>query len=148
VAHPVGAAVVTKRVLFPFAQVGAKLVGLFQYLVGPHLSHNARRDTVVVASGTIRIPPIVRSGQVVIELAGGVADDMGQVVAGDPHETVLLVFVLEISEGGFYAGMVDQIVIALLVAIVVDRQSTRTLHCLARPGRRVVGGSGRRTASK
>src|SRR4051794_37309650 len=48
VAQPVGAAVVTKRVCFLFAQVGAKLVGLLQYLIGPHLSHDGTRNPMVI----------------------------------------------------------------------------------------------------
>jgi hypothetical protein len=98
---------------------------------------------VVVASRAVRISSIVRSVQIAVKLAGSVTNDMRQIVASDPHEPVLLVFVLEIGEGHFHAGIQDQIVIAILIASVVDRRGTGAIRGSRLGPRVLVSYSGR-----
>ena len=49
-------------------------------------------------------------------------------MAGFFYELLFCELVLKIGEGGFNAGVVDQILIALLVAGVVVSRRTRTIY--------------------
>src|SRR5918997_1770009 len=84
-----------------------------------------------------------------MKVQGSAAYDVGQLMALGSHELVLLVFVLEIGEGGFDAGTTDQALVTLLVAGVVARQITGTIRgrlaSRGRLARRLLGYFGGRT---